>query len=295
MVNKDSFSQYIVPKITWLEKPPDAILDGLRTIKSGEGLGVIYSVLGCGHQTYLRWGKQELLLADKASDQDEIDRHKTNSILHAKRCIECLFDQYLRRDWFEEVIPPNFGFSRKLELLGKRPVLAVPKTLIPRIISEPRNTAEHEYVTPQIEDVKVAVEAAEAVTAFLENRSDPHVGYALCGHFFKSIYSSKTERVTLFTGFDGPFASTWKGVDGVVRVCAGVPSAKDAAEIQWCNIQNFSTAQHLELLEWWDSRPDTVKKSCASEVLVRDDFFAAGVDSPNQNPLGRVIVEFRTK
>ncbi len=273
----------IAPTVTWVQAQPVDVLAALASLRNPSGYGRAFSFQGEGTDTFLVWARVELTLAeglDPATRRDEFNRHCFQAVGHARRALDCLFDAYLHRDWLESRLADRAQFSAKLELLKKRPGLSLPAALIPAIVSDPRNDAEHKYVTPSLDTARKAVEAAEVISSWLRQKCPPLEGPVLAGSLAggsASTAAGSTHR--WFTGFTGPFGLTWRGTDGTVRVGSGVlvNGNPAEAEVQFCAIDELTEVEHFQLILWWNGVTLT---SVEREDGVRDLLRLAHLDQP---------------
>jgi hypothetical protein len=245
----------ISPTVTWQPVAVADVFSGLEALPRDRGhiKGRLVRAEGEGVETFVEWAKAELELAERTAPK-EIGRHTTQAVGHAKRALDSLFNQYLRRDWLDLRLRERAQFSEKLALLRKRPGLWTPWRLIPRIIADPRDQAEHEHTAPSLEDAALAVEAAEAVSIGMMTKSDPTRGYVVDGFLTGGFSSGPWGHHQYFNGFGGPFALTWRGSDDVVRVVVGRSDSQNMAECIYCDLSEMTLEQHFDLLRWWDGR-----------------------------------------
>lgn len=246
----------VAPNVTWQAVVPADVLSGLAAMPLGHMMAIHGRILECegeGIETFVEWSKAELMAAKRAAASD-VGRHTTQAVGHAKRALDSLFNMYLRRDWLDIRMRTRAQFSEKLRMLAQRPGLWVPTHLIPNVIAEPRDVAEHEHVAPTLEDAALAVEAAEAVSIAMRSKSDPSRGHAVYGPLDGGSSSGTWGNHRYFTGFSSTFALTWRGTDGVIRAACGKSSSKDTADCIVCNVAEMTIEEHFDLLQWWDSR-----------------------------------------
>jgi hypothetical protein len=267
----------ILPQVVWEEVPPADVLSGLVSLAPAIKVeGRIVAEPGRGVDTTLEWAKDELVLAEESSSDEE--RLASQAIIHAQCAVECLLDTYLERDWLTEKLPLKAGMAQKVELLAERPDLQVPQVLLSKFVTEPRHDIIHRYETRTVKDARIAVEAASGIIAQLKASSDPHNGPVFAGTLSVGMYSNENGHESLwFMGFSGPFGLTWRGSDSIVRVATGVAQDKTRAEVLWAPIRGFSKEEHWKLLLWWDSLQPS---SCWAEDLLRKRLSLAGLDTP---------------
>src|SRR5262245_24691853 len=93
------------------EMQPEDLLDAVRStcdrLQSSPGQdagsqlpgkGIVYDPLGVGHERFLEFTFQDISEAAAAKSDKDRDRHTTNALMNARRCLLCLVDQYLLRD-----------------------------------------------------------------------------------------------------------------------------------------------------------------------------------------------------
>lgn len=275
----------VQPTVTWTEVAVADVLSALRSLTVTEGTWSLKTSPGERVETYLGWARDALESAEAAEEQADADTRSRNSVeavLHAKRALDRLFDLYLQRDSLHLHLRDRASFTEKLDLLKRRMgSRKIPWRLIPTVIADPRNDAEHEFSTPPLHEVALAVEAAEAVASAMRSGSDPRpspalLGLLLCG----TSFSETTGAKYWFHGFGPPnsgFALCWCGNDGIARVSAIRVVANDTASVLWAPLLRFSAREHLELLTWWDTHPP---HSSWSEKQLRAQLSLAGLDSP---------------
>jgi hypothetical protein len=271
----------VKPTVTWQHAVFADVLSGLEALPQNAChiSGRVVSCEGEGVETFIGWGKAEVESARRATSAD-LGRHTTQAVTHAKRALDSLFDQYLKRDWLDVRLKPRSQFSQKLALLRQRPGLWVPEQLIPRIIAAPRDKVEHQHIAPSLDDAVLAVEAAEAVSIAMGTKSDPSRGHVVYGFLTGGSVSGPWGDHQYFSGFSGPFALTWRGSDKVVRLAVGQSANVDRADCIYCDLSQMSLDEHFTLLGWWDARY-TGSGRFQDEVSFRKFLRLAHLDQPS--------------
>jgi hypothetical protein len=168
-------------------------------------------------------------------------------------------------------------FSKKLELLRRRLGDRLPWRLIPAIVAEPRDIAEHERIPPSVEAAGIAVEAASVVVTAMREVSNPLRGPAL-SHGILGGHSSGAHGSRVWvTALPPHFAWVWRHADAVARAGVGVAVGIDRADVIHARIQAFSETQHLELLALFDGFQTS---AWTGEWLLRQTMTIAGLDRP---------------
>lgn len=265
----------IEPQLTWTMSPSADVLTALYSLRAAPGVGKICKYKGDGADTYLAWSGAELIKAQDANSED-LPRHTQQAVSNARRALDCLLDAYLEREYLSVHVGPRPSFAKKLGLLAQRPNLKVPATLIPTIISEPRNRGEHDFESPSLHEAKLAVEAAEAVCSRLREQLDPLLGPVLYGRLNAGSYLSASETYHWFCGFSGEFGLMWRQADGIPRLGVGIMAGKpSSADIICCEISQLTKAEHFELVAWWDKCQD---QSYQNEEALRTVLSLAGLN-----------------
>jgi hypothetical protein len=132
----------------------------------------------------------------------------------------------------------------------------LPWRLVPAIVADPRDTSEHTRIAPSVVEAGVAAEAAKVTTEAMIAASNPLHGPALVGTFESGWSSGPWGHHVHVISYPSHFAWMWRCRDGIPRVGVGVrvvKDVKDAAEVQYAAIHEFSEREQLELLHQWDA------------------------------------------
>jgi hypothetical protein len=250
-------------------------LSALKTLGGLQQTGRFIAFRGDDVDTLIGWAVSELEQAEHASCDVDRRKHTTHAVGHAKRAVDCLFDAYLERDYLDIHLAPRAMFSAKLKLLKER-FKQLPWRLIPAIVADPRDTAEHEREAPSVQDAGIAVEAARAVVTAMRSVSDPLSGPALAGQLSISWSAGELWEVRV-PGLPSHFLWIWRCADGVARAGVGTSSAVDTAEVLYADLRTFSLQEHLSLLQAFDALPFMWR---VSEAIVGRAFALAGLDQP---------------
>jgi len=269
----------MTPNVTWRPVDPADVLTGLGTLNALEPDRRIIAYRGESVDTLLRWAGVELDLAENASTDDDRHRHATQAVGHAKRTLDCLFDAYLERDFLDVRLPPRAAFSAKLALLKTRLGQALPWRLIPAVVAEPRDVAEHERKAPTVKEVGIAVDAARVIAGAMIAESDPLLGPALLGKLAAGWLSGPDVHHMWVTSFPKSFAWVWRCADGIPRLGIGTASADDTAEVIFADLSSFTEEQHLNALRMIESAASSFRSS-TDERTMRQKMQLAGLDQP---------------
>jgi hypothetical protein len=164
-------------------------------------------------------------------------------------------------------------------LLKQRLGNQLPWRLIPVVIASPRDAAQHERITPTLEEAGASVEAAKVIVQAMTTASNPLVGPALAGPLLGGSYHDEGGYKIYVLGFPPAFGLFWRGSDDVIRVGAGTASAKNVAEVRFAQLDAFAPAQHLALLRIWDTFSANWNRS---EPMVREELKLADLDMPKK-------------
>lgn len=261
--------------ITWTTVSADDLLSGLGTLNGiRQAVGRIISPSGEQVKTYLTWARAELKEAEKGTASQK--RHTTQAAGHASRALDRLFSLYIQRDRLEYRAGLRAGFAKKLEIMKLRAAEYLPEYSINWLISRLRNIAEHEYVSPTIEDARLAVENAEMIAEVLQGRSDPRNGPALLGTIGFEYGGGPSGEYVRFTGFHSPFAMMWQDATQDARIGVGIPSSRHEAEVRHCKLKELNLNEHLSILESWAARSPPYYGEAIIDRLLQ----LAGLDGP---------------
>lgn len=251
----------LVPKVTWSEVAIDDVISALNSLgRVRDGLWNELTTPGESVETYLRWARSAIDEADAATDADSRNRRAVEALGHAKRALDRLFDEFVRRDWLHVQLGDRPSFSDRLGVLKRRMGSGIPWRLIPMIVADPRNDAEHEYRTPTLDEAGRAVEAAEVVAQALWSAHKPLLRPVFLGQALSNVYINRHMEVR-FWGFGKPntgFVFCSEGRDRVTRLGVGRIIANDTAEVIWSPLRNLSVSRHIDLLDWWDNQTSKV-------------------------------------
>jgi hypothetical protein len=189
----------IVPQVIWREVPTADVLSALSAVDERNGIGRSVHLPGESVQTYLDWAHECLDLADTPGAN--VRRLSVESVLHAKRAVDRLFDGYLERDRLNTRLPNKAAFSRKVVLLRRRLGRRMPWMLIEDLVADPRNMLEHEYSCPSHDQARMAVEVASTIAAAFATVSPPTWGPAFLGSMSGGSSSGPDYNHVYFTGF----------------------------------------------------------------------------------------------
>jgi len=270
----------MIPKVTWRQVAPADVLSALSTLGRPRINGRIIAYRGQDVETLLAWAFSELDLAEKAATKNDQERHASQVVIHAMKALDCLFDAYLERDFLDVHLRDRAGFSEKLALLKGRLGERLPWRLVPAVVADPRDVSEHSRVAPSLESAGLAAEAAKVTVEAMVAASNPLHGPALAGSFEQGWSSGAWGHHVYVAAFPAEFAWGWRCADRIPRMGVGVRvlGAKDAAEIHYCGLKQFTTEQHLEALRLWDMFESW---SWMSEPLVGQLIKLAGLDQPS--------------
>lgn len=269
----------MIPDVTWTRVDPLDVISGVKSLGTISLESRIISYRGQDVPTLLSWAFQELELAEAATSEPDQERHATQAVVHAKTAIDCLFDAYIERDYLAVRLGERPQFSKKLELLKQRLGNQLPWRLIPVVIASPRDAAQHERITPTLEEAGASVEAAKVIVQAMTTASNPLVGPALAGPLLGGSYHDEGGYKIYVLGFPPAFGLFWRGSDDVIRVGAGTASAKNVAEVRFAQLDAFAPAQHLALLRIWDTFSANWNRS---EPMVREELKLADLDMPKK-------------
>lgn len=252
----DSGRVLLTPSVTWNEASAEDVLSGIASVgRIGAGLWCEVKPTRESVATYLRWARAAIDEADAATDGDTQSRRAVEAVGHAKRALDRLFDEYLRRDWLHVQMKDRPSFSERLSLLKQRTSGRIPWRLIPPVVGEPRNIAEHDYVSPSVDEAGRAVEAAEVIAAALKTR---YLRPSLLGNALGMVVIEQMpEPHGRFAGFgerNDVFVLISEGLDKIVRLGVGRVIDNEHADVMWCRLAAVRQAQHVQLLNWWDSQ-----------------------------------------
>src|SRR6185503_19615441 len=123
-------------------------------------------------------------------------------------------------------------------------------------VADPRNISEHTRIPPTLVEAGIAAEAAKVTAAAMVAASNPLHGPVLAGSFESGRSSGPWGHHLYVTSFPEQFAWMWRCADGIPRAGVGVRSqkdVKDAAEVDYAALKDFSEPEQLDLLRQWDS------------------------------------------
>ena len=164
-------------KIEHRSMSPEDLLGAVKTIPKCEIYSSHREPLGVGYEAILKWARSDIELAESASDDNDRNRHAVNALMHARRALSCIVDQYLRRDLFVHCFnPPNNAADKSALLVARNLIDSVTQRVLSRAIDR-RNEVEHRYELVNTEDVEDIVHKIRYVAEAIGRDHNPYTGF----------------------------------------------------------------------------------------------------------------------
>lgn len=237
-----------IPEVTFEEMLPEDIPSGLRTLSNPHWRRVILEPRGCGYEKYLQWAREEIKAASDTPDVHERDRQSVNAVMHARRALSCLIDQYLMRDGFVDCCDAPADTESKTELLVSRGILDTLAAGALRRSINTRHDVEHRYTHLDLADAQDVVHNILTTVENTTARSSPYHAHACLGYALGGTSDGKKGPQAWFNGWSGPilvFATTlsppWLGIV--------VPNTDTVAVVRKVNLSQLTCNQLEEALK----------------------------------------------
>jgi hypothetical protein len=156
-----------------------------------------------GYETFLRWAVHEVGEAEKAGTADDRSRFSINSVMHARRALSCLIDQYLQRVGFSLCRDAPKQTEKKVEVLVRRGIFdSLSTEALKRSVSR-RNDAEHDYRGIELHEAQDTVQMIRATVTNSVAKSGPYNSPVLFGSILGGYGTSKGSVRGWFNGWSG--------------------------------------------------------------------------------------------
>jgi hypothetical protein len=169
-------------------------LDSLGGVRSSPIIGVVIPSPGVGYHNYLKWALADVREATVTSCKEEVHRLSTTAVMHARRALDCLIEQYMIRDCISHCEDPPKKTKPKNDYLLRRNIIdELTKIELQKLINL-RNEMEHEFSTTDLDSSQRFVEFTKLIIPRMVERSNPSLGPC----FFGSImggYGTKENRM----------------------------------------------------------------------------------------------------
>src|SRR4030095_8775566 len=156
-------------------EPPD-LLDAVRTVSPGHETGITHEPIGVGYERFLGFAIQDILQAREAPSPEDRERHATNALMNARRCLLCLTDQYLQRDAFSYVKDAPREGDEKAEFLITRRIFDPLASSALNSAVQVRHRIEHGYEIIPFSEAESVVQTIRATVASVIRSEDPYRG-----------------------------------------------------------------------------------------------------------------------
>src|SRR2546430_2444448 len=87
-----------VPHVTFEQIDPKDLASAVATLENPQRQLADLPPIGLGYDRFLQWAVADILEAKAATESDACSRHSVNAVMHGRRALSCLADQYLKRD-----------------------------------------------------------------------------------------------------------------------------------------------------------------------------------------------------
>jgi len=236
------------PIVAFEKLEPADLASALGSLNGLHGrVTTVQPKLGGGYERFLGWALREIADAKNAGSGNDCERTSVNAVMHARRSLSCLADQYLQRDGFLFCRRPPREADQKADILVRRGVFDELETeSLSRAINE-RHTVEHEYKTISLSKAQDAVQMVRATVQNSVARSSPYNSPALFGTISGGSSISGGNVKGWFHGWSG---SAFLLVTTVQSPWAGiiVPTNETEAVARRVYLEHLLPEQLLEAL-----------------------------------------------
>lgn len=236
------------PIVSEQEIDPADLSSALQTLKPSERRSVTHEPIGLGHEKLLDWALYDIAEATKAGTADERLRASVNAVMHARRALSCLVDQYLQRDGFSFCKDKFRDTAPKAEILVRRGIFDILATQTLQRAVNRRNIAEHNYEGVELTDAQDTVQIVRATIQNSVAKSSPYFSPALFGMI---AGGSGTSNGSIYGQFDGWIGAAFILVTTVRSPWLGVivPKNDTEAVVRKVDLSKVTREQLFEALE----------------------------------------------
>jgi len=162
-----------VPNFTLMEtkakKLREFILAHIEELRLGGSSGSVVANLPdfeLHAQDYLEFADQEIAAISSSIVEEGTVHHKINCVSHLKRAVDCQIDTFLHvLNLYKIFSKRNLKFETKLKFLSRAGIYS--SRSLSRL-NQIRNKMEHQYRTPQIEEIEVYFDLVTSFVSVLQ-------------------------------------------------------------------------------------------------------------------------------
>jgi len=209
-------------------------------IEAGRGPGDVYQPFAVNAEDYFAYGYEDL---GRGKDTHNL----LNAIGNIKRAIDCRLDSILHF-WgmYSYAKRKNLSFEQRLDLVAQSGMIA-PSVL--RKINTYRNRAEHDYTSPEYDDVQDFCDIAQLFLGYTDNLLRTEVDADIAFEEMLNGESGLYERVSI--GFDRP-KSEFKLEIGIPFINEETKEDEITTEILLIPFKD-NVDNYLRVIRWWHS------------------------------------------
>lgn len=234
----------------------DDLLDAVKAIPAfGCSNGDILPPIGDPHDLYLEWALKEIDMAERAGDPRERQRFSTNALMHARRALSCLVDQYLLRDGFAYCKNPPSTALDKADTLVRRNLLdSLARGTLARAVDR-RNDVEHQYHPAQFEQAADSVHYIRSTIDACVSKSAPFQATVIWGIVLGGNSYGANGETHWFSGWtDELFVIAHSAEPKWCGVVLPESGSKTNATVRRTPMREVSCGQLLDIHDMLDAR-----------------------------------------
>lgn len=243
----------MTPKVIFEQMDPADLPGALSSLPDVPRFDCTQTTVGTGYQIYLGWALRDLELAENEPAGENQDRLCVNAVMHARRAVSCLADQYLKREGILFCRNPPREAKAISEVLIARSIFTERAALCLQRAADVRNGIEHQYQPISMCETQDLVQLVHMTIEYTVNRSSPFVSPILYGEVDGGAGVGSAGVYGTFGGWRG---CSFVSIIFEPRPWLGIvqPTSNFEATVRRAFFDDFTVQGYLAVLEILDDQ-----------------------------------------